>query len=369
MKAGTTRAGRIDTALALALALAGTAGTAGTGCTRVGGAVDEFRDADAPPRVLTADDIARRVIDVRDVERHVAFLASDELRGRPTPGRGLERAGAWVAERFQLAGLEPAGDDGGYVQYWPTGAAASPPPPPADSPSASGAPSRSAASEGRAPNVVGLLPGAELTRAGEYVVLVAHLDHLGVGEPDERGDSIYNGADDNATGVAALVEIAAAFAALPVRPARPVAFVAVSGREGGLRGSRWFVDHATLDLSKAVAVVNLDMIGRNHPDTVAVLGEDGPGLADALASTAASRPGLRLTVVRSGNARELPAVPTDHAPFAGAGIPAITVSTGLHEDYHRPADEARRVDADKAMRIARLVFLAAHALAGAPGGP
>ena len=190
-----------------------------------------------------------------------------------------------------------------------------------------------------------------------------------MGEPDERGDSVYNGADDNATGVAALVEIAAAFAALPERPARPVAFVAVSGREGGLRGSRWFVDHATLDLSSAVAAVNLDMIGRNHPDTVAVLDGDGPGPADVLTRTAASWPGLRLTVVRSGGARDMPAVPTDHAPFAGAGVPAITVSTGLHADYHRPADEPRRVNPDKAMRIARLVFLAAHAMAAAPAGP
>lgn len=321
---------------AVAVALVVVAG----GCTPVASGGGEFRDPDEPPRPVTAEDVGRRIIDTNDMRRHVAFLASDELRGRATPSPGLRRAGSWTAQQLQLAGLDPAGDDGGYVQYWSAGA-----------------------DTVAAPNVIGVLPGSDLTRSGEYVVLVAHLDHLGVGEPGEDGDSIYNGADDNATGVAALVEIAHAFAALPDRPARPVAFLAVSGRERGVGGSSWYLEHPTLDLSRAVAVLNIDMIGRNDPESVAVLDQDAPELGALIADVARETPALRLTVVRDPPGDSMPPAPTDHAPFAAAGIPAATVSTGLHEDAHRPSDEARRVDADKATRVARLVFLTAHALA------
>lgn len=327
-------------ASAAPLALAAVfAAVAPWGCTTVRDARGEFQPPDAPPRVVTPSLAARRAIGARDVERYVEVLSSDELRGRRTPSLGLARAAAWVAERFQLAGLDPAGDDGGYVQYWPAGP-----------------------DTARAPNVVGLLPGSELPRAGEYVLLVAHLDHLGVGAPDAHGDSIYNGADDNATGVAALVEIAEAFAALPSRPPRPIVFLAVSGREDGVRGTRWFVEHPTVDLSRAVAVLNLDMVGRNHPDTVAVVDDDGRDLSARLAAVASSEPGLGLRVVRSRDRDAGPAAPDDHLPFARAGVPAITISTGRHPDYHTPGDEAGRIDPGKAARVARLVFLTAHAL-------
>jgi hypothetical protein len=124
-----------------------------------------------------------------------------------------------------------------------------------------------------APNVVAVLRGSDPVLRSEYVVLSAHMDHVGVGTP-VNGDSIYNGADDDASGTAALVEIAEAMASLPVRPRRSVIFLNVSGEEKGLLGSRWYSDHPTVPLQQIVANVNIDMISRNSPDTVVVIGKD-----------------------------------------------------------------------------------------------
>ena len=319
------------------------------GCTLVGDSSDEFESPDAPARVVSPTEIATRVIDARDVDRHIAFLASDDRRGRGTPGPGLERTAAWIATAFHEAGIEPAGDSSGYLQYWPY--------------QGRGAPADSAV---LVPNVVGWVPGSELTRAGEYVIVVAHYDHVGVGTPDESGDSIYNGADDNASGVAALVEVAQAFGALPTPPARPVILLAVSGEERGLLGSHWFAENRS-DLNGAVAVLNMDMVGRNAPDSLGLVGYEystlGPlieELADAEMSDGRS---LGFSIVRDLAPGQNLFRRSDHWPFAHAGVPAIAISSGLHEDYHAPSDEADLVNDEKVARVARLVFLTAHRLA------
>ncbi|HSH46870.1 MAG TPA: M20/M25/M40 family metallo-hydrolase, partial [Longimicrobiales bacterium] len=126
----------------------------------------------------------------------------------------------------------------------------------------------------RAPNVVGLLPGSDPELRDTYVVLTAHMDHIGVGAPDASGDSIYNGADDDASGTSALLEVAEAFAALGERPRRSLLFVAVSGEEKGLLGSRWFSDHPTVPEDDMVANLNMDMVGRNAPDSIVVIGQE-----------------------------------------------------------------------------------------------
>lgn len=313
-------------------------------CTPVGGAGEEFRAEDAPPIVVTPDDVAWQEIDAPDARRHVGFLASDSRLGRATPSPGLERSAAWLAEELHGAGLEPAGDDGGYLQYWPYEGAASD-------------------SVALVPNVVARLAGSDPARAGEYVILVAHYDHLGVGEPDERGDSIYNGADDNASGVAALLEVAQAFGALPEAPPRPVLFVAVSGEEEGLLGSAWFATHPTVDLAEAVAAINMDMIGRNHPDSIRVIGHGYSTLGPLIERVAAGAPRLGLDVGADRQADAAFFERSDNISFARLGIPAVTLFAGLHDDYHAPSDEPGKVDPEKIARVARLVFLTAHRLA------
>ncbi|HUE77514.1 MAG TPA: M28 family peptidase [Longimicrobiales bacterium] len=310
------------------------------GCSRVGGGDGEFTRGEGPAPVMEPDQVGRRVIDARDIRSSIAYLASDEMRGRDTPSPELERAAAWIAERFSAAGLEPAGQDGGFIQFWPY-----------------------EPEDVLVANVVALLLGTDAGRTGEYVILTAHFDHLGVGTPAEDGDSIYNGADDNASGTAALLELAEAFGALPGRPARPVLFLATSGKEKGLLGATWFADNPNVFLDDAVAVLNLDMIGRNSPDTVGVVGHDYSTLGPLLGRIARATRDLGLTLDTDPASGQDLFTRGDHYPFARLGIPAITITSAPHDDHHRPTDEVDRIDADKAARIARLVFLAAFVLA------
>ncbi|MEJ2216316.1 MAG: M28 family peptidase, partial [Gemmatimonadota bacterium] len=361
-------------------------------------------------------DRAAATITARDVAARESFLASDALRGRDMPSDGLEAAASYVASEFQRLGLEPAGDNGSYIQRYPyqrshlnndvvvdvKGVAEHPtfgrdyffvvgPTPLASGPAywagtaaqSANAPAdamkgavvlfdvpgaelnrewmqglqatmRSGVEAGAAaiglvldsamdptmvrrlsrytasqqapvpvfgiltgparsllagagadldalraagapapipnavlevggtrttetfqePNVVGILKGSDPALAGTYVVYSAHMDHLGVGRPDASGDSIYNGADDDASGVTAVLEVAEAFASLPTPTPRSMMFVVVSGEEKGLLGSRYFADHPPVPDSVIVADINMDMIGRNAPDSVVAIGQE-----------------------------------------------------------------------------------------------
>src|SRR5690606_11898205 len=121
-------------------------------------------------------------------------------------------------------------------------------------------------------------------------------DHVGIGRPDASGDSIYNGADDNASGTAALLEVAEAFASLPEAPARSLLFLAVSGEEKGLLGSQYFSDHPTVPIEQMVANINVDMIGRKAPDSIVVIGQEYSSLGPLVREVAAERPELGLVV-------------------------------------------------------------------------
>ncbi|HUP18648.1 MAG TPA: M20/M25/M40 family metallo-hydrolase [Gemmatimonadota bacterium] len=213
------------------------------------------------------------------------------------------------------------------------------------------------------PNVVGLLRGSDPGLANTYVVFSAHMDHVGVGAADGAGDSLYNGADDNASGTAALIEVAQAFAALEEPPARTLVFLAVSGEEKGLLGSRWYSDHPTVPLEGIVANVNVDMIGRNAPDSIVAIGIQYSSLGPLVERVAAENPGLGLTVVDDPWPEERFFFRSDHFNFARKEIPALFFFAGVHADYHRPSDHAEKIDADKAARVARLIFRTAHAVA------
>ena len=344
--------------LAGALVVAGLAAGVGA-CWRVERQGEEFRGEDEPIPVPTAAAIARRLILPGDVRRSIEFLSSDDRRGRATPSPGLDRATAWVGQRFQAVGLTPAGQRGGYVAYWSYEV--------------------SPDSVVFVPTVAGFVRGNDLTRAGEWVVLLARLDHLGVGEPDETGDSIYNGADANASGVAALVEIAEALVAVPGGTARPVLFLALSGGESagkgeeGGEGARRYLADPTVDLADAVAAVTLRMVSRGRGDGVYVIGQEYSTLGPLFRNAAAEHRALRLPVVPTARVDPDSVVAWfrdgDHFPFARAGIPSVLVTTGRHRDFRRPSDEAVRTDPDRAARVARFVFLATLRLANAELDP
>ncbi|MDQ3557053.1 MAG: M20/M25/M40 family metallo-hydrolase [Gemmatimonadota bacterium] len=251
-------------------------------------------------------------------------------------------------------------------ELWAQDAAARPVPLPGVSARA-GAPQQDM-DRATAPNVVAVLRGSDRVLRDEYIIVSAHMDHVGVGTP-VNGDSIYNGADDDASGTAALLEIAEAMASLPEPPRRSVVFLHVSGEEKGLLGSRWYSDNPTLPLERIVANINIDMIARNAPDTVVVIGKDYSTMGQTVNAVGARHPELGLVVSDDIWPEERFFFRSDHFNFARKEIPALFFFTGVHEDYHRPSDTVERIDAGKAARVTRLVFYTLHDLANADARP
>lgn len=217
-------------------------------------------------------------------------------------------------------------------------------------------------------NVIGWLPGSDPELRGQYVLFTAHMDHLGVGRPVD-GDSIYNGADDDASGTATIVELAEAFAAAPSRPRRSLVFMAVSGEEKGLLGSTWYTDHPVFPLESTVADINIDMIGRNWPDTVVAIGKDESSLGSTVDEVARRHPELGLSVIDDPWPEQHFYSRSDHYNFARAGVPILFFFSGVHEDYHRPSDEPSEIEYGKAARIGRLIYYLGRHVADADGAP
>ncbi len=215
-------------------------------------------------------------------------------------------------------------------------------------------------------NVVAVLRGSDPQLAAEAVVYSAHMDHVG-----RRMDGeVFNGADDNASGSAGLLAIAAAFAGAAEKPRRSVIFLSVSGEELGLWGSAYFADHPTWPSENLIANINTDMIGRSGP-------ESGPMQVTV---TPSHRHGMYSTLVRDSArfARELGMEfesgdkyyqRSDHYNFAKKGIPVVFFCNGEHEDYHQVTDHADKLDGEKMERIARLAFWTGWAAANADERP
>jgi hypothetical protein len=220
---------------------------------------------------------------------------------------------------------------------------------------------------GRAPNLVAVLEGDDPRLRDEYVAISAHLDHIGV-RPG-RADSIFNGADDNASGVAGLLEIAEAFGHPDARPARSLLFLVPSGEERGLWGSAYYVRHPTVPLRRVAADLNMDLIGRNWADSVIVTGTEMSSLGETLRRVTVAHPELRMAAVADRWPEERIFYRSDHYNFALAGVPVLFFTSGTHPDYHQPTDEADRIDAEKAARLVRYVFHVGAAVANDPARP
>ena len=261
----------------------------------------------------------------------IARISDDSTRGRETPSFELDRASEAIAAHFQALGLQPYFGTS-YLQRFPYGG-------------------------GTGPNVAAVLPGRDAGLRSEYVVFVAHLDHKGITTAPLDGDSILNGSDDNASGVAAVLEIAQAFLAVGTAPRRSVIFLLVSGEEHGMVGSRYFVAQDSAHLFRFAGAVDFDMISRNTPDSLYVGGLTASTMGDAVQTALAEHPslGFQLRDIRSGG--------SDHVAFWERGVPFLMFHSGLHADYHKVTDEVGRVDAGKAARTARLGFYAGWAVA------
>jgi len=216
----------------------------------------------------------------------------------------------------------------------------------------------------RVRNVVGILRGADPSLAREAVVVGAHYDHVGTGgefpeAPEATGD-IHNGADDNASGTAALIEMARAASATRARFRRSVVFVAFAGEELGLRGSQHYVRHPAVPLERTVAMVNLDMVGRAR-GRVMVGAFGWRGGFPALLKRMRSWTSLRLEDFLRGGGYQPDQ--SDGASFAASGVPAVAFFTGFHADYHRPSDDWERIDAQGGAEVARLALRVVEELA------
>lgn len=218
-----------------------------------------------------------------------------------------------------------------------------------------------------APNLAAVLEGRDHRLRNEYVAISAHLDHVGV-RPG-RPDSIFNGADDNASGVAGLLEIAEAFSRREARPDRSLLFLVPSGEEKGLWGSGYFVEHPTVPLSDVVADLNMDLIGRNWGDSVIVTGPEMSTLGETLHRVGAAHPELRMAPLADRWPEERIFYRSDHYNFAMKGVPVLFFTSGTHADYHQPSDVADHIDVEKASRLVRLIFQVTAAVANAAERP
>jgi hypothetical protein len=206
------------------------------------------------------------------------------------------------------------------------------------------------------PNSVGVLEGSDPELKDEYIVYSAHMDHVGVGRPNEEGDSIRNGADDDASGTVAVVELAKAFGMLADPPRRSIIFLGVSGEESGLWGSRFFAENPPVPIEQIVANLNADMISRNWPDTVVAIGKEHSDLGETMNRVNAEHPELHMFAIDDIWPEQNFYNRSDHVNFARRGVPILFFFTGTHDDYHQVTDEVEKINAEKASRITKLLF-------------
>lgn len=261
--------------------------------------------AELPPKYLPTQ-----------LARHTKVLTAPEMQGRGLGSEGLVQAADYIAEQFKAAGLQAL--DGSFLQHWTHRS------------------ENGIAEPVELTNVVGMISGSNPMLDSAPVVLGAHYDHLGV---DPQSGQIFAGADDNASGVAVLIEVAGKLAQA-FSPQRPILFVAFSGEEAGLLGSKYFVRNppGIFETANLFAMINLDAVGRLEGKTLEVFASDSayewPFMAQGIGYTIGVPSKFPAETIASG----------DHVSFLNAGIPAIHVFSGAHLDYHQPSDTADKLD-------------------------
>ncbi len=234
-------------------------------------------------------------------------------------------------------------------------------------------------------NVVALLEGSDPVLKNEYVAVGAHYDHVGIGQPDDKGDKIYNGADDDGSGTVAVLAIAEALAQGP-RPKRSVLLVWHAGEEKGLWGSEFVTDNPVVPLNQIITQLNIDMIGRSKkngdnnprnanltgPDEIYVIGSKMMSTELGELSESVNQSFLNLKFnykYDDPNDRERLFYRSDHYNYARKGIPIIFYFDGIHEDYHRPSDHPDKIDYQKMEKVTRMIFATMWKLANTSNRP
>jgi len=281
------------------------------------------------------------------IRRDIEYLASDRLAGRLTGTPGNDSAAAYLSRRYAALKLQEASPQ--YLQKFVA---------------------RPAVHSGQSvslptQNVFAVLPGRDPALRNQYVVIGAHFDHLGTStegalDPDEHV-AVRRGADDNASGSAAVMELARLFSRSPAR--RSIIFANFTGEEEGLLGSAYFVDHSPVPIDSVVAMLNFDMVGRMRNDKLIVYGVATATEFPAVLERANTAP--RLTIAAQGDGFG----PSDHSSFYAKNIPVLHFFTDLHDDYHRASDLPEKINAGGEARVVTFAERIARAIADEPARP
>ena len=284
-------------------------------------------------------------ITAADLESHVTFLASPLLMGRKNGEKGLEIAAEYIAAQAKLIGLKPANGNSYFQSYTITNS--------------------EKVETMTLRNVAGYIEGSDPKLKNEVVVYSAHYDHIG-----GYGDRIYVGADDNASGCAALLEMAQAFQSLKTKPRRTILFLWVSGEEIGLYGSAAYVNSPLFPLENTVVNLNMDMIGRtkgvadttlhnpmSEQNTVFLITGNQSSDLQSIVNQVEKRVALDFDYSLSGTNHPLRLLfRSDQYNFIRNDIPVLFFSTGLHVDYHTPRDVIELLDFNKMETITRTMY-------------
>ena len=273
-----------------------------------------------------------------DLKGHVEYLADDALQGREAGRRGGRAAGNYLRDRLRDLQLRGAGVDSGFVQPF----------------------------NSNFRNVLALLPGSHPELKDRVIVVSAHYDHIGYGtRRNSRGPvgRVHNGADDNASGTSALLELAEAFTMLAEPPKRSILFAFWDAEEKGLLGSRHWIAHPTLPFKNVGMAINLDMVGRLRKDRLSVFGtRSGYGLRKLVSlQNEASALKLDFSWAIKPN--------SDHYPFFQRNTPFLLWHTGLHDAHHTPRDDPKLINHAGMSRVTRLLFGVVYDLADRPQTP
>jgi hypothetical protein len=285
---------------------------------------------------LAAQRVEPTAPQVMRMTRDLRYLADDAREGRGVGTAGLDSAAAYLARAFEVIGLEPAGIEG-YFQPFEI------------SPTAPGV-AHTDLGGSHVKNVVAVMPGRG-SLADEYVVVGAHYDHLGYGLPGASRDPdsvgvVHNGADDNASGTVAMLEMARLLVGREASDHRGVIFIAFTAEEIGAIGSQYYVQHPVRPNEQTVAMLNFDMVGRMRGDTLIVDGIGSSPELQAEAEELNGRYGFDATWGQD------PWGASDHSSFYAQGVPVVHFFTNIHDDYHRTTDDWHRLNPGGIVRVA-----------------
>lgn len=279
-------------------------------------------------------------VELPTMKEDVYALADDTFNGRETGTEGEKQAAEYIVERFKTLGLQPKGYQGAYTQTFTFKPSANP----HEEVDFTGLKTDSTLT---GTNVVGFLDN----NADNTVIIGAHYDHLGMGGEGSlyrEGKAIHNGADDNASGVAVMLHLASQLKNSNAN--NNYLFIAFSGEEMGLLGSNYFVKNPTIDTKKISYMINLDMVGRlNEEHTVAV---QGIGTSPIFKQTLFANNEAKLNIAE----HESGIGPSDHTSFYLADIPVLHFFTGQHEDYHKPGDDAEKLNYEGMEKISNFIY-------------